>query len=332
MKSSLFVKHLCEKKLMLPPLTGFTDYPYRTILADFAPPSLTTEMINARALLHKNPRTLRMIKRVPGSLFQGVQLLGKDPPIMAQAAKMVEDLEFDYIDINMGCTIKKVISRGEGVALMNDEQQACDVLKAVSDAVDIPVTVKLRTGPSKKEISVLSLSEKLVDAGAVALIVHGRSGEKKFSSHVDLATIGDVVKSVSVPVIANGGIFSGADAKAVLSFTGAAGVMPGRGLIGNPWLVSEICCELAGKRFSFPTLFERKRVCARHADRLCSYYGEQRGVLRMRKILPRYFSSTIYLKELKLDVQRITNKSDVAMILARITERGSQWWYARNSS
>jgi len=332
MKSSLFLKRLREKKLMLPPLTGFTDYPYRMILADFSPPNLTTEMINARALLHKNPRTLRMIKRVPGSIVQGVQLLGEDPTSMAQAAKMVEDLEFDYIDINMGCTIKKVVSRGEGVALMKDERQACAVLKAVSGAVYIPVTVKLRTGPSKKAINVLDFSERLVDAGAVALIVHGRSGEKKFSYPVDLSTIRDVVERVSVPVIANGGIFNGADAKKVLSFTGAAGVMPGRGLIGNPWIVSEILCELSGKRFSSPTLFEKKRVCERHADGLCSCYGEQRGVLIMRKILPRYFSSTIYLKELKLDVQKITNKSDVSMILERITERGSQWRYERNSS
>jgi tRNA-dihydrouridine synthase B len=330
MKSSLFVKHLREKKLMLPPLTGFTDYPYRKILADFAPPNLTTEMINARALLHKNPRTLRMIKRVEGSFIQGVQLLGADPPVMAQAAKMVEDLKFDYIDINMGCTIKRVISRGEGVALMNDEGRAFDVVKAVSDAVNIPVTVKLRTGRSKKAINVMALSEKLVDAGAVALVVHGRSGEKKFSSTVDLATIGDVVKSVNVPVIANGGIFSGADAKKVLSSTGAAGVMPGRGLIGNPWIVPEICFELAGKRFSHPTLLEKKKVCERHVTELCSFYGEKRGVLIMRKILPRYFPSTIYLKELKLDVQEITNKSDVSMILERITERGSQWCYARN--
>ena len=113
---------------MLPPLTGFTDYPYRTILAEFNPPFLTTEMVNARALLHQNPRTLQMIKRVTGPLVQGVQILGKDPTSMAQAAKMVEDLGFDYVDINMGCTIKKVTSRGEGVALMNDEQRARDVV------------------------------------------------------------------------------------------------------------------------------------------------------------------------------------------------------------
>ncbi len=329
MKKSVFLKNLREKKLMLPPLTGFTDYPYRVVLSDFSPPTLTTEMINARALLHRNHRTLMMIKRVPGSFVQGVQLLGKDPVSMAEAAKIVEELGFDYIDVNMGCTIRKVVSRGEGVALMSDEERACDVLKAVSDAVSIPVTVKLRTGRSKKNSNVLSLSGKLVDAGAVALVVHGRSGEKKFSSNVDLATIGDVVRSVSVPVFANGGIFSGGDAKKVLSVTGAAGVMPGRGLIGNPWIVSEVLCRFSGKKFSPPSLSEKKKVCKRHTKELCNFYGERRGVLIMRKILPRYFPSTVYLKELKDDVRSITKQSDVSVVLERIAERGSQWWYEK---
>lgn len=331
MKSSLFLKNLCEKKLMLPPLTGFTDYPYRVVLSDSNPPNLTTEMINARALLHRNHRTLMMIKRVTAPIVQGVQLLGKDPSSMTRAAKIVEELGFDYIDINMGCTIKKVVSRGEGVALMNDEQRACDVLKAVCGAVDLPVTVKLRTGFSRKKINVLSLSEKLVDAGAVALTVHGRSGEKKFSSQVDLDIISGVVGSVSVPVIANGGIFSGDDAKKVLSVTGAAGVMPGRGLIGNPWIVSEILCKLSGKKFLPPSLSEKKKVCKKHVEELCSFYGERRGVLMMRKIMPRYFPSTVYLKELKDDVRSITKQGDVSLILGRIVERGSQWCYVGNS-
>jgi tRNA-dihydrouridine synthase B len=331
MKPSLFVKRLRETRLMLPPLTGFTDYPYRTILAEFNPPFLTTEMVNARALLHQNPRTVQMIKRVTGSLVQGVQILGKDPASMAQAAKMVENLGFDYVDINMGCTIKKVTSRGEGVALMNDEQRACDVVKAVSDAVDLPVTVKLRIGSSKKAITALSLSQKLVAAGAVALTVHGRTGEKKFSSPIDLSTISDVVKRVSVPVIANGGIFTGEDAKTVLIQTGAAAVMPGRGLMGNPWLVSEICCAFSGKAFSLPTLKEKKKICAKHAQELCNHYGERRGVLHMRKILPKYFPSTLYLKELKHDVQHITTKSDIEMILERIKERDLQWCYIGNT-
>jgi len=330
MKKSLFLKQLSEKKLLLPPLTGFTDYPYRLVLSDFGPPNLTTEMINARALLHRNHRTLMMIKRVPKTIIQGVQLLGKDSVSMAEAAKIVESLGFDYIDVNMGCTIKKVVSRGEGVALMGDEQRACDVVKAVASNVDLPVTVKLRTGFSRKKTNVLPLSEKLVDAGAAALVVHGRSGEKRFSSQVDLDIIGSVVRSVSIPIIANGGIFSGDDAENVLSLTGAAGVMPGRGLIGNPWLVSEILCRFSGRKFSSPSLSEKKSVCVRHTRELCGFYGERRGVLVMRKILPRYFPSTFHLKELKGDVQSITKQSDISVLLESILERGSQWLYTRN--
>jgi tRNA-dihydrouridine synthase B len=251
---------------------------------------------------------------------------------MAQAAKMVEDLGFDYVDINMGCTIKKVTSRGEGVALMNDEQRACAIVKSVSDAVDLPVTVKLRIGSSKKAITALSLSQKLVTAGAVALTVHGRTGEKKFSSPIDLSTISDVVKRVSVPVIANGGIFTGEDAETVLIQTGAAAVMPGRGLMGNPWLVSEICCALSGRSFTQPTLQEKKEICTKHAQELCNHYGERRGVLHMRKILPKYFPSTLNLKELKHDVQRVTTKSDIEMILERIKERDLQWRYVKNTN
>ena len=327
MKPALFVKRLREKKLMLPPLTGFTDYPYRKILSNFDPPFLTTEMINARALLHQNPRTIQMIKPIHGQIFQGVQILGKDPISMAKAAKMVQDLGFDYIDINMGCTIPKVTSRGEGVALMKDEKGACAVVGAVAGAVNLPVTVKLRIGPSKKVINVPTLSEKLVDAGAVAITVHGRTGEKKFASNIDLSTISNVVKGVSAPIVANGGIFRGEDAKAVLSKTGAAAVMPGRGLIGNPWLVTEISCALLGKSFSVPALKEKKKVCLRHTKELCKHYGERRGILHMRKILPKYFPSTLYLKEMKNDVQRITNRSDVDEVLERIKENGSRWSY-----
>ncbi|OGS40384.1 MAG: hypothetical protein A3K77_02035 [Euryarchaeota archaeon RBG_13_31_8] len=331
MKPSLFLKRLRETKFMLPPLTGYTDYPYRKILADFSPPFLTTEMINARALLHKNPRTIQMIKRVPGQHVQGVQVLGKDPESMAKAAKMVQDLGFDYVDINMGCTIAKITTRGEGVSLMSDEKSACAVVSAVVKAVNLPVTVKLRIGISKKSINVLSLSKKLVDNGADALTVHGRTGEKKFSSDIDLSVISDVVRYVSAPIIANGGIFSGNDAKFVLCKTGAAAVMPGRKLIGNPWLINEIRCAVSGGSFLPPTLIEKKRICIKHTQEICDHYGERRGIIHMRKILPKYFSSTLFIKELKHDVQHMKDKNDISMILGRIIERDSLWCYLRNN-
>jgi len=165
---------------MLPPLSGYTDYPYRQILAKFKPPFITTEMVNARAVVEGNQRTIQMLKKVTGSHFNGAQLLGKDPNFMAKAAKIIEDRGFDYVDINMGCTVRKVISKGEGVSLMKDEVLACKIVKTVSNAVDIPVTVKLRTGFCQQSINVISLSQKLACSGAAAITIHGRTGEKKF--------------------------------------------------------------------------------------------------------------------------------------------------------
>jgi tRNA-dihydrouridine synthase B len=331
MKISLFLKRLREKKFILPPLTGFTDYPYRKILADFNPPFITTEMINAKALLHNNQRTIQMIKQVSSKHIQGVQLLGKDPESMAKAAKIIQDHRFDYIDINMGCTIAKVTTRGEGVSLMSDEQNACAVVNSVVKVVDLPVTVKLRTGISKKAINVTSLSKKLVDNGATALTVHGRTGEKKFSFNIDISAINDVVRHVSVPVIANGGIFNGEDAKDILYKTEAVAVMPGRGLIGNPWIVTEISCAFSGKSYLPPNLEEKKKICIKHTKEICEHYGERKGIILMRKILPKYFSSTLFIKELKHDVQHIKDKNDLSIILARIIERDSKWYYERNN-
>lgn len=328
---SNFVKIIKKTKLMIPPLTGFTDYPYRVILSSFDPPFLITEMINARALLHKNKRTLQMIKKIDEtSALQGIQLLGHEPEIMAKAAKIAVDFGFDYIDINMGCSTKRVIRRGDGVALMKDEKTASSIVRSVCDAVDIPVTVKMRIGATRKKVNVVSLSQKLADAGAVVLTVHGRTGEKKFGSNIGLSEIAKVVSNVSVPVVANGGIFSGIGAKNVIAETGAAGVMPGRGLIGNPWLVPEILSLLSDKKYESPTLLERKEVCLQHSKLLCDHYGERRGILHMRKILPRYFSSTVFLKEMKKDVQNTAKREEVKNILNMIIEKDSQFFYKKS--
>src|SRR4030042_3856388 len=144
MKSSLFIKILREKKLLLPPLSGYTDYPFRFILADFNPPFIITEMANARAIVQKNRRTMQILKIVEGHHYNGVQLVGSIPEYMRKAAEIVQDLGFDYIDINMGCTARKVACRGEGVSLMKHEANACEIVAAIAGAVDVPVKCKVR--------------------------------------------------------------------------------------------------------------------------------------------------------------------------------------------
>ena len=319
MKPDLFVKILREKKLFLPPLSGYTDYPYRVILAQFNPPFLITEMANARAIVQKNRRTMQILKIAEGKQYHGVQLVGSIPEYMRKAAEIVQDLGFEYIDINMGCTARKVTCRGEGVSLMKHEENACAIVEAVSRAVGVPVTCKMRLGVSKHAMNAISLSQKLVDAGATALTIHGRSGEKKFGVPLDCDIIKKTVQNLSVPVVANGSIYTGIDALKMIQRTGAAAVMPGRGLLGNPWLVPEILATVSKKRHSPPTLQQKKEVCLDHLHLLVDFYGERRAVLKMRSILPHYFSSCLFLKELKKDVQQITTSTDVPNLLERIS-------------
>lgn len=320
MKSSLFLKILKEKKLLLPPLSGYTDYPYRVILARFDPPFIITEMANARAIIQKNRRTMEILRIVEGKHHNGVQLVGSIPEYMQKAAKIVQDLDFDYIDINMGCTARKVTCRGEGVSLMKNEANACEIVTAVVGAVDVPVTCKMRLGVSKHSINVLSLSQKLVDAGATALTIHARSGEKKFGVPLDQSIIQKTVMNLSAPIIANGSIYTGVDAKKMIQETGAAAVMPGRGLLGNPWLIPEILNMVSGQKYTSPPLQQKKEICLDHLELLIDFYGERRAILKMRSILPHYFSSCLFLKELKKDVQRFTLAKEIPLLLERIQE------------
>jgi len=327
MKKSLFTKILQEKKLMLPPISGYTDYPYRQILKKFKPPFITTEMVNSRAVVEGNKKTIQMLRQVTGSHFNGAQLLGKDPKFMLKAAKIIEDNGFDYVDINMGCTVKKVISKGEGVSLMKNEELACRIVKTISNKIDIPVTVKLRTGFCQQSINVVSLSKKLASSGADAITIHGRTGEKKFGKNISIHQTRKAAKILSIPVIANGGIFSGIDAQNILLKTGAVAVMPGRGIIGNPWIIPDIQSNFSGNIFNFPTLQQKKDICIEHIQNACEFYGEKLGVIKMRRIVFLYFTSCKYLKSLKNDVQRAETICDMYTILNRIKEVNDIWVY-----
>jgi nifR3 family TIM-barrel protein len=265
---------------------------------------------------------MQILKIVDGDHYNGVQLVGSIPDYMRRAAEIVQDLGFDYIDINMGCTARKVACRGEGISLMKHEANACEIVTAVTGAVDVPVTCKMRLGVSKQSMNVLSLSQKLVDAGATALTIHGRSGEKKFGVPLDQNIIKKTVDALSIPVIANGSIYTGHDAQMMIQKTGATAVMPGRGLLGNPWLIPEILNMLSNQIHTPPLLQQKKDVCLDHLAFLADFYGERRAVLKMRSILPHYFSSCLFLKELKKDVQQITTARQIPLLLQRLVENG----------
>lgn len=321
-----FARRIREEKLLLPPLADYTDYPYRRVMARFKPPFIITEMISASALVHGGEKTRRMLAKTE-SFCEGVQLVGADPDIMAEAARIVAGLGFDYVDINMGCTIKKVTRQGAGISLMGDKERAQLVASAVVESVDIPVTCKMRLGVSSGSLNAVTLSRQLEEAGIAAITIHGRSGEKKWGIPVDFNGIREVVEAISIPVVANGGVFTGADARAMIEKTGAAGVMPGRGLIGNPWIVTELVAALSGDDYTQPTLVERKRISLLHMNYLCEYYGDKSAAVRMRRILPEYFSGCKNLRTLRQDIHNTSTPNQVALLLDRIKNIGPHGTY-----
>jgi tRNA-dihydrouridine synthase B len=321
-----FARRIREEKLLLPPLADYTDYPYRRVMAGFKPPFIITEMISASAVIHGGEKTRRMLAKTE-SFCEGVQLVGADPDIMAEAARIVAGLGFDYVDINMGCTIKKVTRQGAGISLMGDKERAQLVASAVVESVDIPVTCKMRLGVSSGSLNAVTLSRQFEEAGIAAITIHGRSGEKKWGIPVDFNGIREVVEAISLPVVANGGVFTGADARAMIEKTGAAGVMPGRGLIGNPWIVTELVAALSGDDYTQPTLVERKRISLLHMNYLCEYYGDKSAAVRMRRILPEYFSGCKNLRTLRQDIHNTSTPNQVALLLERIKNIGPHGTY-----
>ena len=322
-----FARRIREERLILPPLADYTDLPYRRVMAGFSPPFILTEMVSATAIVHGGSRTRRMLERVEGTGCEGVQLVGPDPSIMAVAAKIIEELGYRYVDINMGCTIHKVTRQGGGISLMGDEEKAQAIATAVVGAVSIPVTCKMRLGLSRDVLNAVSLSKRLEEVGIAAVTVHGRSGEKKWGMPVDFSELKKVVKAVSIPVVANGGIFTGRDAVEMMKRTGAAAVMPGRGIIGYPWLVPEIKAALSGTPFTPPTIQEKKDTCLLHMKFLCEYYSDKGGAIRMRRILPEYFTRCQNLRTLRQDVHKTSSPGEVAALLDRIGEDGLFGFY-----
>ncbi|TFH13187.1 tRNA dihydrouridine synthase DusB [Candidatus Bathyarchaeota archaeon] len=329
MSSTGFNRRLRAEKLLLPPLAGYTDYPFRRILAEHGAPFMCTQMLSSEAVVRRSPRTLKMLEKPDGGHLHGAQLFGDDAVSMASAAVSLEALGFDYVDINMGCAVKAVISNGAGVSLMGDLEKAYRVAATVVEAVSIPVTCKIRLGESRREQNALELSGRLVDAGVSAITVHGRSGEKKFGEPVNYDAIREIVESVDVPVVGNGGVYTGFDALEMVRLTGVDAVMPGRGLIGNPWIIEEIRCAFNGESFAAPSLDERKTVCRRHLGYLVDYVGEKDGVVTMRRVLPRYFSGAVHATDLREFVVNISSVGGMLSVLDRLVEVGDQVVFQR---
>ena len=270
---------------VLAPLAGVADRAMRELCLSYGAAMVTTEMVSAKGFTMGDRKSRELLQLSDLEHPGAIQLFGYDPAILAEAARKVEaEFPCEAIDLNMGCPAPKITGNKGGSSLLREPDLAVDIAAAVVQAVDLPVTVKMRTGWDAESLVCVELARRLEDAGVAALTVHGRTKGQMYAPPVDRASIKAVVDAVSVPVIANGDVRDGPSAKSMLDDTGAAAVMVGRGAMGRPWAFEQIAAYLEdGTVLPEPPVEERMRVLLQHAEKICDYKGEFIGMRECRK-------------------------------------------------
>lgn len=308
-----------EGLTVLAPMAGVTDWAYRTICAELGAAVTVAEMVSSRALVYQDKKSIGLLKKTPQGVC-GAQIFGNDPEIMAQGAKLaLAHSGCDFLDINMGCPMVKIVKNGDGSALMQNPELAGKIVRAVVDAVDVPVTVKTRLGWDRGSINVVELAKIVQDNGASALAVHGRTRSMLYTGRADWDTIREVKQSVSIPVIANGDIFGPTEAVACLKRTGADGIMIGRSAFGNPWIFQQANAALASETVpELPSLAQRVDLAVRQFALAKQDKGEHIACLEARKHFAWYLRGVSHSNYYKEQISGISSMEDIEKIAAGI--------------
>lgn len=273
-----------ENNLILAPMAGVTDLPFRLLCKEQGAGLLCMEMVSAKAILYKNKNTEELLTIDPRENPVSLQLFGSDPDIMGEIAKQIEERPFDILDINMGCPVPKVVNNGDGSALMKNPLLAGKIIEKVASAIEKPVTVKIRKGFDDEHINAVEMAHIAQESGAAAVAVHGRTREQYYSGKADWDIIRQVKEAVSIPVIGNGDILKAEDVIAMKEQTGCDGFMIGRGAQGNPWIFSQILSYFkTGTYPEKPGFQEVTEMLLRHAKMQLAFKGEYTGIREIRK-------------------------------------------------
>ena len=278
-----------ENNIILAPMAGVTDLPFRLLCKEQGVGMTCTEMVSAKAISFHNKNTESLLEISEKERPVSLQLFGSDPDIISEVASYIEERPFDILDINMGCPVPKVAGNGEGSALMQNPKLVGEIIYKTARAIKKPVTVKIRKGFSEKNVNAVEIAKIAEANGAAAIAVHGRTREQYYSGKADWDIIRQVKEAVKIPVIGNGDVDSPQKAKELLEQTGCDGIMVGRGARGNPWIFREIKAYLEkGELIPRPSKDEIKSMMLRHARMQIEYKGTYTGIREMRKHISWY--------------------------------------------
>lgn len=307
----------------LAPMAGVTDAAMRLLCHETGAAWAVSEMLSAKGWIYsqgKNRNAQELLERMPGEGIAGLQLFGREPEYIARAAVDLRDRGFQFIDLNFGCPAPKITGNGEGSAMMREPELIGKVVEAAVKATDLPVTAKIRAGWDEDSINAVEVAKICEQAGAVAIAVHARTRMQQYSGRADWRIIGRVKRAVSVPVLGNGDVASGADALRMMEETGCDGVIVGRAAQGNPWIFGEIRAAMLGEEWHAPDFKDRVEMALRHFDLEVQLHGPRCGLLEMRKHIAWYVSGLPGASKFREGINTMANADDVKRALREFAE------------
>ena len=311
-----------NSKLALAPIAGVSDLAFRTICREHGAGLVYTEMVSAKALVYQDKKTRTLLQIGENEHPVAVQIFGSDPECMGDAAALALEISgADFIDINMGCPVGKIVKSGDGVALMRNPDNAMRIIETVKKSIAAPVTIKIRKGWDKGNVNAVEFAKMAESAGAFAIGVHGRTRVQMYEGNADWDIIREVKKAVTIPVLANGDIWEAKDASRILNYTGADMAMVARGSFGNPWIFEQASALLNGEEIpANPTIKKRVDTAIRQFEMASEYKSEKVACLEARKHFAWYLRGLPHSGRFKLMISKATTLDDLRLIAQSIKE------------